>query len=141
MGPLNAAAMRAWMKSFSAPSGPTPLGETVALAGKAALASNLSRKHVLVVTDGESNRGKAPAAALSDLRREAERAKTSVGSHFIAFDVNASVFEPVKSEGATLLGASNEAQLTEQLAYILEKKILLEEEEPPGRGGGPGPGK
>lgn len=141
MGPLDATALRSFMAGFSHPDGATPLGETVVLAGDATLRSPLTRKHVLVVTDGESNRGVAPAAALGAVRRHAEAWKTSVSSHFIAFDVNAAVFAPVKAEGATLLAASNEAQLNEQLTFLLEKKILLEEEEPPARTTGPGTGK
>jgi len=45
-----------WSRSFARPDGPTPLGRAVLLAGQAALKSKMSRKHVLVVTDGESNR-------------------------------------------------------------------------------------
>ena len=51
--------------------------------------------------------------------------------HFVAFDVDAKVFEGVKKLGATVVEASNENQLNTQLEFILEKKILLEDEEPP----------
>ena len=37
----------------------------------------------------------------------------------------------VKKLGATVVGASDEAQLESQLEFILQKKILLEDEEPP----------
>jgi hypothetical protein len=53
-----------------------------------------------------------------------------VSVHFVAFDVDAKVFEGVKKLGATVVGASNESQLNAQLGFILEKKILLEDEEP-----------
>jgi hypothetical protein len=48
----------------------------------------------------------------------------------VAFDVAAKVFDPVKKLGATVVGASDEKQLNTQLEYILQRKILLEEEEP-----------
>ena len=49
--------------------------------------------------------------------------------HFVAFDVDAKVFDPVKKLGATVVGAADEKQLNTQLEYILQRKILLEEEE------------
>jgi len=51
--------------------------------------------------------------------------------HFIAFDVDAKVFASVKKQGATVVSASDEKQLNSQLEFILQKKILLEDEEPP----------
>jgi hypothetical protein len=50
--------------------------------------------------------------------------------HFVAFDVDAKVFDGVKKQGATVVGASNESQLEAQLKFILQRKILLEDEEP-----------
>jgi hypothetical protein len=43
------------------------------------------------------------------------------------------VFSPVKKLGATVVSAANESQLNTQLDYILQRKILLEEEEVPGK--------
>jgi hypothetical protein len=48
----------------------------------------------------------------------------------VAFDVDAKLFNPLKKLGATVVGAADETQLNTQLSFILEKKILLEEEEP-----------
>jgi len=45
--------------------------------------------------------------------------------------VNAKVFDGVKKLGATVLGASDESQLNSQLEFILQKRIRLEDEEPP----------
>ncbi len=50
--------------------------------------------------------------------------------HFVAFDVDAKLFNPVKKLGATVVSATDEKQLNTQLEYILQRKILLEEEEP-----------
>jgi hypothetical protein len=49
----------------------------------------------------------------------------------VAFDVDAKVFAGVKKLGATVVSAANESQLNTQLEFVLEKKILLEDEEPP----------
>ena len=86
---------------------------------------------MLVITDGVNTVGPTPAAALAQLQQEAQKKSTSVAVHFVAFDVDAKVFEGVKKLGATVVEASNENQLNTQLEFILEKKILLEDEEPP----------
>ena len=129
-GPFNAAALRKWTRSFSQPAGPTPLGEAVRVAGQAVLKSPLSRKHILVITDGMNTAGADPAAVIPRLRNEATKASAAVEVHFVAFDVAAKVFDPVKKLGATVLGAGDELQLNTQLSFILEEKILLEAEEP-----------
>lgn len=130
-GPFNAAALTAWARGFSAPGGGTPLGNTLNTAGHAVLNSGLTRKHVLVITDGMNTVGPNPAAILAKLQQEAGQTQTSLSVHFVAFDVDAKVFEGVKKLGATVVGAANESQLNTQLEFILEKKILLEEEEAP----------
>ncbi len=132
-GRFDAAAFRSWAEGFKRPRGGTPLGTAISAAGRAVLASDLSRKHVLVLTDGESNVGPTPAAVLADLRRQATQQQSALSIHFVAFDVDAKVFDGVKKLGATVLGAANEAQLKTQLDFILEKKILLEDEEPPAK--------
>jgi len=130
-GVFKAAAFDSWARSFSAPNGGTPLGTAVSAASRAVLNSNLTRKHVLVITDGISNVGPAPPAVIPGLKRQAEQKQTALSIHFVAFDVDAKVFDGVKKLGATVVCAANETQLNEQLSFILEKKILLEEEEPP----------
>lgn len=130
-GAFNADALRQWLKRFAAPSGTTPLGEAVRVAGESALASKLSRKHVLVLTDGINTSGPDPAAVIPRLREQAERGQTAVSFHFVAFDVKAKVFDPVTKLGATVVEAADAKQLNEQLDFILQQKILLEEEEPP----------
>lgn len=129
-GPFNAPALTTWARRFSAPTGGTPLGNTLGSAGRAVLNSGLMRKHVLVITDGLNTIGPEPAAILAELQREAAKQQTGLSVHFVAFDVAAKVFAGVKKLGATVVEAANESQLNTQLEFILEKKILLEDEEP-----------
>ena len=75
--------------------------------------------------------GPNPSTILANLKEEAGLKQTGLSVHFVAFDVDAKVFEGVKKLGATVVSAANESQLNTQLEFILEKKILLEEEEPP----------
>ena len=130
-GPFDAAAFKDWARKFSSPNGGTPLGNALAEAGKTVLDSGLARKHVLIITDGNNTLGPTPAAIMPRVKQQAAAKQTEVSVHFVAFDVDASVFSGVKKLGATVVGAADEIQLNKQLEFIMEKKILLEDEEPP----------
>jgi hypothetical protein len=94
------------------------------------LNSPLSRRHVLIITDGMNTEGPAPEQVMPSLQRQAEKQHATLSVHFVAFDVDAKQFNAVKKLGATVVGAADEKQLNTQLEYILQHKILLEEEEP-----------
>ncbi len=132
-GPFDGAAFQKWARDFSSPSGNTPLGNALVAASRPVLNSPLSRKHVLVITDGINNAGPQPATVMPRLKQQAEQKQTSLSLHFVAFDVDAKVFDPVKKLGATVVSAADEKQLNTQLQFIMQRKILLEEEEPPGK--------
>ncbi len=129
-GPFDAAALENWARDFSTPGGSTPLGNALNAAGRTVLRSPLPHKHVLVITDGINTLGPQPAAVMPKLKQQAEQNQTSLSVHFVAFDVDAKVFDPVKQLGATVVGAADEKQLSSQLEFIVQRKILLEEEEP-----------
>ena len=129
-GPFDAAAITTWANSFDHPAGNTPLGNAMKHAAQKVLGSSLNHKHILVITDGENTAGPDPAAVIPQLRQQAHASQTSLSLHFVAFDVNAKVFEPVKKLDATVVSASDETQLNTQLSYILQRKILLEDEDP-----------
>lgn len=132
-GPFDAKALSSWAKNFHQPERGTPLGRAVEAAGHAVLRSKLSRKHLLIITDGVNTVGEDPAMVIPRLRKEAEQQQTPLAFHFIAFDVDARVFDRVKKLGATVAGATDGRQLETQLGLILERQILLEDEEPPAK--------
>jgi hypothetical protein len=105
------------------------LGAALETASQAVLKSELPQKHVLLITDGMNTSGPDPAQVLPKLVREAERKGVILFTHFVAFDIAARVFEPLKKHGATVVGAANEKELNGQLDFILEEKILLEKEQ------------
>jgi len=109
----------------------TPLGNALNTAGRAVLDSPLTRKHVLIITDGMNTAGPPPSAVLPRLKQVAEQRGSAVSVHFIAFDTDAKQFDSVKKQGATVVSAADEKQLNSQLDFILQRKILLEDEEPP----------
>jgi len=129
-GPFDPKQADAFTRNLPSPNGGTPLGNALATASQAVLKSGLSRKHVLVITDGMNTVGPDPAKVLPGLKDQAVKQQAGLSVHFVAFDVDAKLFDPLKKLGATVVGAADETQLNTQLSFILEKKILLEEEEP-----------
>ncbi len=129
-GEFKPAAFRSWLAAFSKPDSGTPLGEALRFAAQPVLASPLRHKHILLITDGMNTVGPDPAAVIPGVRRAAAERGASLGIHFIAFDVAAKVFDGVRKLDCTVVSASNETQLHAQLGFILEEKILLEDEEP-----------
>lgn len=129
-GPFDAKKLQHFAAAFDRPDGNTPLGNALSAAARTVLKSPLSRRHVLIITDGMNTAGPTPAAVLPRLQQQAQEKQTTLSVHFVAFDVNAKVFDSVKKLGATVVSASDEKQLNTQLEYVLQRKILLEEEEP-----------
>jgi len=127
-GQFDAAAMREWVKNYPGPSAGTPLGAALDLASKVVLKSSLSEKHVLVITDGQNTAGPDPKTVLPRMQKAAEAQSASIFTHFVAFDLDAAHFAPLKKLGVTVVGAADEKQLNAQLTFILEEKILLEKE-------------
>lgn len=113
-----------WTHDFTSPDGGTPLGLAIQQAQRQLAQSESIHKHILVITDGVSNFGVAPERVVHDLRD----GTNSVPVYFVAFDVSAKVFDRVKAEGATVVSASDAAQLNARINQILSQKILLEAE-------------
>jgi len=130
-GPFDPQSVQGWTNNLPMPTTGTPLGNALTKAGQTVLKSKLARKHVLVITDGVNTVGPDPSVTMPRLKEQAAQKQAAFSVHFVAFDVDAKVFEPVKKLGATVVGAADEKQLNTQLEFILQRKILLEDEEPP----------
>ena len=126
LAPFDAANLRRWLASMKLPEAATPLGDALALAGHDLLAVNAISRHVLVLTDGANTAGRDPVKALVELNRAASQKKMPVGVHVITLDLNPKVFNGLKAQGATLIGAANEAELNARFDFILDQKILVE---------------
>jgi hypothetical protein len=106
------------------PNGGTPIGDAM-IAGKRALdATGLSRRHLLVVTDGENTDGYPPQQVSAALLRRPETEQLSL--YFVAFDISASRFDNVKKDGALVLEAADSRGLNQTLDTLLRGEILLE---------------
>lgn len=107
------------------PAGDTPIGDAMIVAKRDLDKSGLSKRHILVVTDGENNRGYSPGNVTQAISAQLEKDRASI--YFVAFDVAAVTFNPVRDSGGVVLAASNESELTTTLEYLLEGKILVEQ--------------
>lgn len=104
--------------------GDTPIGEAM-IAGKLALdATGLTRRHLLVITDGENTRGDTPEAVATAIAQRPETERPSV--YFVAFDIEASRFDEVRDRGALVLEAADSHGLNKTLDMLLRDEILVE---------------
>ena len=129
-GPFKPQAMRDWVKNYRGPDSGTPLGVTIEAAGRALMNSAFTAKHILVVTDGINTAGPDPVVVVPRINKASEAKGSPILIHFVAFDIDAKVFAPLKKLGVTVVGAADEKQLGQQLEFIVEEKILLEKEAP-----------
>jgi Mg-chelatase subunit ChlD len=104
--------------------GGTPIGDALIDARLALDRTGLRRRHLLVVTDGENTDGVSPVdvARVMD-RQDAER---RAALYFVAFDIDAKVFDGVKNAGGLVLAARDGQQLTATLDELLSDRILVE---------------
>jgi prepilin-type N-terminal cleavage/methylation domain-containing protein len=118
--PLTARIAIARMKT----GGGTPIGDAMVEARLALDRSRLSRRHLLVVTDGENTDGVHPALVARVLERQPDTFRASL--YFVAFDVDAAAFAEVKNAGGLLLSARSGTELAATFDELLSDRILVE---------------
>jgi Mg-chelatase subunit ChlD len=104
--------------------GNTPIGDAMITAKNDLDASGMLRQHLLVITDGENTSGPLPGDVAAAIFNSPDL--NPAGVYFVAFDVNAAKFAPVRDAGGTVLSASNEQELKDTLGTILTGRILVE---------------
>ncbi len=124
IGPPDLETARTAVESLRAAGG-TPIGDAMIRAKRDLDNTSLSHRHILVVTDGENNRGYAPGDVANVISRLPEEDRVSF--YFIAFDVAAEQFNSVKEAGGLVLSANNETDLKQTLDFVLTGKILVEQ--------------
>lgn len=129
MGPFNKNSFYKWLKDYRGPNSNTPLGPAMAIALNDLIQSGMASRHLLVISDGLNNRGPNPEQIIPGVKTAEEVFESPIPTYFVAFDVDAGLFNGLKNQGVSVFGADDEQQLNTQLDYIVEKKILLEKEE------------
>ena len=104
--------------------GGTPIGNAMVTAKRELDATGLSRRHLLVVTDGENTDGFEPEAVAAAINRRPEAERPSL--YFVAFDIDARRFEQVRQAGTLVLGAADAKDLNATLDSLLRGQILIE---------------
>ena len=104
--------------------GGTPIGGAMIIAKRALDDAGLSRRHLLVVTDGENTDGFDPHLVAAGINRRPEAERPSM--YFVAFDIEAKRFARVRDAGALVLGAADAADLNSTLDSLLRGQILIE---------------
>lgn len=113
-----------WIKTNKSPRDNTPLGTTIMTAAQKLGAATFAHKHIVALTDGQSNSGSDPDAVLREMKKTE---KTSpIKTHIVAFDTNERTFKAVKEAGANVISADG-ATLETNMTKLFGEKILLED--------------
>ena len=104
--------------------GGTPIGDAMVEARLALDRTGLSRRHLLVVTDGENTDGADPALVARAMEHQKDDVRASL--YFVAFDVDAKAFAGVRDAGGLLLSARSGSELASTIDELLSDRILVE---------------
>lgn len=107
-----------------APGGGTPIGQAMIAATHALDATGLTRRHLLLVSDGENTDGFAPDDVAAAITKRTGDERPSI--YFVAFDIEARRFAGVRDAGALVLPAASAKELNDTLDMLLRGKILIE---------------
>ena len=105
--------------------GGTPIGNAMVVGKRELDATGLTRRHLLVVTDGENTTGFAPERVAERIGQRPEAERPSL--YFVAFDIAAERFNRVRDAGTLVLAAANGKELSSTLDALLTGNILIEE--------------
>ena len=111
------------------PEGGTPIGQAMITAKRALDATGLSRRHLLVVSDGENTNGFKPGGRRGGDRARPDNERPSI--YFVAFDIEARRFNGVRNAGGLVLSAANAHELNDTLDMLLKGKILMRSSQVP----------
>jgi Mg-chelatase subunit ChlD len=105
----------------------TGIGRAIALALTELMKSGDETKAILVMTDGENNRGRDPAEIVRAIKQNNNTRKmptVDVEVSLIAFDVKSNIFDGVKEAGATVMESRDEASLKQIMTSMVEEVLL-----------------
>jgi Mg-chelatase subunit ChlD len=121
--PYHRGALHRALSSLPGPGGGTAIGDALREARPDLYRAGVFRKYLLVVTDGENTRGRAPDDVARDIW---EKSGHGVQVYFVAFDTSPDKFAFLKEVGGDVIGAGTGAELRTALDGIYQGKILAE---------------
>lgn len=104
--------------------GDTPIGQAMITTKRALDATGLTRRHLLLVTDGENTSGPTPQEVAVAIRRRPTTEQPAI--YFVAFDVQATLFDAIRDAGGLVVSATNATELKTTLDVLLRDEILVE---------------
>jgi Mg-chelatase subunit ChlD len=110
--------------------GGTAIGDAMVLALQELHKSGVESRAIIVMTDGENNRGHAPEQVMQAIRANQNSLQTpteDVSVFLVAFDVTSSVFQEVAQAGASVVESRDANSLQEMLNTVVEE-VLLEKQ-------------
>jgi hypothetical protein len=121
MGGFDANTAQSAVKAIPSPDGGTAIGSALRNAWDSLKPIQCERQYILCITDGENNQGPHPREVVPVIFKESDG---KVEIHFIAFDVNSSMFDFAKEYNGHVSSAANKEQLDAELTRIFQKRIL-----------------
>lgn len=109
------------------PTSATAIGDAMTLALRELLKAGVESKAIIVMTDGENTAGAPPDRVMQAIRRNDNNQGAltdDVKVFLVAFDVNAKVFEKVKTAGASVMESRDSASLEGILKTVVEEVLL-----------------
>jgi Mg-chelatase subunit ChlD len=123
MGPPDRTRAAAAIAKLDADGG-TPIGQAMITAKQALDSTGLTRRHLLLVTDGENTDGYRPERVAAAMARRPDAERPSM--YFVAFDIEEERFAALRDAGSLVLSAANARELNNTLDVLLSGKILVE---------------
>ncbi len=105
----------------------TAIGDAMVLGSRELLKAGVENKALIVLTDGENNRGVRPELVVQALRNNWNKAGVltdDVKVFLLAYDIEAQIFEGVKQAGAVVLESKDNAGLQRILKETVEEVLL-----------------
>lgn len=110
--------------------GGTAIGDAMILAMNELHKSAVESRAIIVMTDGENNRGLPPELVMQAIRGNRNSLKSptdDVSVFLVAFDVKSSAFHAVSQAGASVVESRDANSLQEMLNTVVEE-VLLEKQ-------------
>ena len=107
--------------------GGTAIGDGMTMALNELHKAGVESRAIIVMTDGENNRGASPDTVMQAIRgnRNSQQTPTDDVSVFlVAFDVKSSVFQGVSQAGASVVESRDAKSLQEMLNTVVEEVLL-----------------
>jgi predicted small secreted protein len=105
----------------------TAIGTAMEVGARELLRAGVENKALIVLTDGENNRGSRPdwvVDAILQSRNAQQAATDDVKVFLLAFDINAGLFSDVKQAGASVLESRDQASLKNIMTQAVEEVLL-----------------